>query len=82
MKRLDVRGLRCPLPVLKTHRMMKALQAGETLEVLATDKDAPKDVRHYCQNGGHAWLGVETCAQGDRPIEFIIRLRKGTGGEA
>jgi tRNA 2-thiouridine synthesizing protein A len=41
---LDVRGLRCPLPLIHTRALLGDLVAGETLEVLATDPEAPIDL--------------------------------------
>jgi len=52
-RQLDARGLKCPLPVLKARKAMKALAAGETLEVLATDPAAPQDFRSFCETTGH-----------------------------
>ncbi|MBC6405253.1 MAG: sulfurtransferase TusA family protein [Rhodospirillales bacterium] len=52
-QRLDARGLKCPLPVLKARKAMKALAAGETLEVLASDPSAPQDFRSFCETTGH-----------------------------
>jgi tRNA 2-thiouridine synthesizing protein A len=37
---LDTKGLRCPLPVLRTRKAMKAIAAGEVIEVHATDPDS------------------------------------------
>ncbi len=52
-QRLDARGLKCPLPVLKARKAMKALAAGEILEVLASDPSAPQDFRSFCETTGH-----------------------------
>jgi tRNA 2-thiouridine synthesizing protein A len=41
---LDVRGLRCPLPLVRTRAVIGDLGAGDTLEVLATDPEAPIDI--------------------------------------
>jgi tRNA 2-thiouridine synthesizing protein A len=43
---LDVRGLRCPLPLVRTRATLAhaALGPGEVLEVLATDPEAPIDI--------------------------------------
>jgi tRNA 2-thiouridine synthesizing protein A len=41
---LDVRGLRCPLPLIRTRATLGALGPGEALEVLATDPEAPIDI--------------------------------------
>jgi len=35
---LDAKGLACPMPIVKTRKMMKDLSSGQVLEVQATDK--------------------------------------------
>ena len=50
---LDMRGLRCPLPVLKAHKALRSLAAGTLVVVLTDDDGAPKDFRDYCQTAGH-----------------------------
>ena len=37
MTRLDLTGLKCPLPALKTRKALQSLKAGERLEVCCTD---------------------------------------------
>ena len=46
---LDVRGMMCPLPVLKARKALKRLAPGTTLEVLATDPAAVIDFKHFCE---------------------------------
>lgn len=53
---LDVRGLKCPLPVLRANKAMKARAPGDTLEVLATDPAAPQDFVSFCETTGHHLL--------------------------
>ena len=36
-KELDTRGLNCPLPILKTKKMLSEMQSGEVLKVVSTD---------------------------------------------
>ncbi len=50
---LDATGLLCPLPVLKARKRLKALAAGERLEVLADDPAAIVDIPHFCAEAGH-----------------------------
>ena len=38
-RELDTRGLNCPLPILKTKKILREVPLGGTLEVLATDPD-------------------------------------------
>ena len=54
---LDVRGLSCPLPVLKARKVLKRLGPGTTLAVLATDPAAVIDFRHFCETTPNELLG-------------------------
>jgi tRNA 2-thiouridine synthesizing protein A len=42
--KLDALNLKCPMPVLKTKAELKKMNAGQTLEVIANDKGALKDI--------------------------------------
>ena len=53
---LDLKGLRCPLPILKTKKALAQMQAGEVLTVLATDGGAPGDFEAFCRQPGHILL--------------------------
>lgn len=50
---IDCRGLRCPLPVLKTEKQLERMGAGDRLVVLATDPVAKVDIPLYCRQHGH-----------------------------
>ena len=54
---LDVRGLMCPLPVLKARKVLKRLAPGATLAVLATDPASVIDFRHFCETTPFELLG-------------------------
>jgi len=58
-RRLDVRGLNCPLPVLKARKQLAQMAPGERLEVLATDPKAPADIAELCAAQGHRLLASE-----------------------
>ena len=53
---LDLRGLKCPLPVLRTRRALRRLPAGAALVVLSTDPLAGLDIPHMAAADGHALL--------------------------
>jgi tRNA 2-thiouridine synthesizing protein A len=55
-KTLDLKGLNCPLPVMKTKKALNALPKGATLEVLATDPGAPADFEAFCETTGNRLL--------------------------
>nr|WP_316656550.1 sulfurtransferase TusA family protein [uncultured Gellertiella sp.] len=70
----DLRGLKCPLPVIKTRRKMRQMPPGTTLLVETTDPLAGIDIPHFCNEDGHDLLSQEKTATGHR---FLIR-RKGS----
>ncbi len=55
-KLLDTRGLNCPLPILKTKKVMSEVPKGGTLEVLATDPGAVADFEAFCEVTGNLLL--------------------------
>jgi tRNA 2-thiouridine synthesizing protein A len=70
---LDVRGLSCPMPTLKTAKAMKSLAVGQILEVLGTDRGTKKDMPKLARKSGHEWLGSLDDAEGF----FRFYLKKG-----
>jgi len=70
---LDVRGMTCPLPVLKANKALRALAPGATLAVLATDPAAVKDFQAYAQETGHEL--VAWAEEGDA-FRFVLRRRQ------
>lgn len=50
---IDVRGLKCPLPVLKAQHRMRPHAAGTRFILLATDPMAAIDIPHFCSEHGH-----------------------------
>lgn len=67
---LDLRGLLCPLPVLKTRRRLAGRPAGTRIVVLATDPMAAIDIPHHCAEAGHLLLGQRR--RDDGVLEFEI----------
>lgn len=69
-RRLDLRGLKCPLPVLITRKRLDALDAGETVEVECSDPLAAIDIPHMLAERGDILERQET--RGD-VLFFVIR---------
>lgn len=65
----DFRGLRCPLPVLKTDRRLAAMEAGARVEIISDDPLAAVDIPHYCREKGHHMVGHK--AEGD-VLTFLV----------
>lgn len=53
-KRLDLKGLKCPLPVLRTRKALRRLRPGDLLVVECTDPLAPIDIPHLVHEMGCA----------------------------
>lgn len=57
--KLDLRGLKCPLPVLKARKAMRSLVAGELIELATTDPLAVIDIPAFCNEHGHRLVKVD-----------------------
>jgi tRNA 2-thiouridine synthesizing protein A len=57
---LDVRGLRCPVPLLRARAQLPLLAAGERLTVLATDPEAPIDLAALAADEGLEFAARES----------------------
>lgn len=67
---LDASGLHCPMPVLRTQKTLRAMQQGEVLEVISTDKVSWTEMPLYCEQAGHALVHR---IEGDGQWRFWIR---------
>jgi tRNA 2-thiouridine synthesizing protein A len=70
---LDVKGLNCPLPVLKANRALRSLKPGDKLRVLATDPASAGDFRAFCRETGHDLISFTEEAG---VLSFTIRRRR------
>ncbi|WP_347330932.1 sulfurtransferase TusA [Marinimicrobium locisalis] len=70
-KQLDARGLVCPEPVMLLHRAVREVEAGEVIEMLATDPSTTRDVPKFCQ-----FLGHELVEERRREDEYHYYIRK------
>jgi tRNA 2-thiouridine synthesizing protein A len=78
---LDVKGMACPLPVLRTNKALRGLADGERLRVIATDPASLADMLAYCRTSGHALLSV---SEKEGVLSFLIQKRSkpDSGGPA
>ncbi|MDA0997418.1 MAG: sulfurtransferase TusA family protein [Proteobacteria bacterium] len=68
---LDLKGLNCPIPVLRANTRIKNLMSGDILVIEVTDPAAPRDFEILCETTGNELLGCET-----HPEHFTIRVQK------
>ncbi|WP_071396230.1 sulfurtransferase TusA family protein [Bacillus tuaregi] len=74
---VDAKGLACPMPIVRTKKAMTNLDAGQVLEVQATDKGSKADIKAWADSTGHQYLG--TVEDGDVLKHY---LRKSSNDEA
>ena len=68
---LDARGLHCPLPILRTKKVLAGMTVGEVLEITATDPGSVKDLDSFCSQTGNELLSSQQVDD-----EFQFRIRK------
>ncbi|MEO9336568.1 sulfurtransferase TusA family protein [Mesorhizobium sp. SB112] len=65
----DLKGLNCPLPVLRTRKRLSSMTPGSRLWVETTDPLAAIDIPAFCQEDGHLLVEKHAHAGGHR---FLI----------
>lgn len=55
-KVLDVKGLNCPLPILKAKKALKDVPDNGTLEIISTDPGSMADFQAFCRTTGNELL--------------------------
>ena len=68
---LDVRGLACPMPIVRTKKAIDQIAVGDELVVTATDPGSVPDFKAWTQRTGHTLVSAEE-ANG----EYRFRIQK------
>ena len=71
---LDLKGLLCPLPVVKIAQAIKKVQVGEVVEATATDPGVLADIPAWARSTGHALLSMEKTS--DKQFRFVVKRAK------
>lgn len=56
---LDCRGLVCPMPIVKTKKIMNEVKDGQILEVQATDRGSIADLKAWSESVGNQYIGTK-----------------------
>jgi len=78
-KRLDVRGTKCPVPIVRAKKEVDGMQAGDVLEVLATDPGSMSDFQGWAKTSKLAILREQRTEkdQGGREVYIHVLERRG-----
>ncbi|MBO9361598.1 MAG: sulfurtransferase TusA family protein [Thermoflexus sp.] len=70
---LDLKGLLCPMPVVKINQGIKNVPVGGPIEAYATDLGVMADIPAWCRSAGNELVTIE---KQDRVIRFVVRRLK------
>jgi tRNA 2-thiouridine synthesizing protein A len=73
MNTLDLKGLLCPMPIVKMSKAIKEVEIGQTLDAVATDPGVMADVPAWCRSTGNELVTLEKV---DKQFHFVIRRAK------
>ena len=69
--KVDAKGLKCPLPVIRVKKAINSIELGQVLEVEATDPGSMADFKAWSRSTGHDLL----FANEDNKV-FIYRIKR------
>jgi len=70
---LDVKGLACPMPIVKLAQAIKNIEIGQIIEVLATDPGSVPDIAAWSKQSGNEILKHE---KEGKVLKFYVARRK------
>ena len=71
-RELDVKGMNCPLPILRTKKALSEMSSGQVLRVLATDAGAVNDFQAFAKQTGNLLL---SSAELEQVFEFYFQRK-------
>lgn len=75
-RKLDLTGLKCPMPIVRLAKFMKELGEGEEFTATADDPAFCLDVESWCNKTGHELVQLENSSD-----QLVAVIRK-VGSEA
>jgi tRNA 2-thiouridine synthesizing protein A len=54
---LDASDLGCPMPLLRVNQMLNAIEAGQVMHVISTERESITNFIPFCESTGHALCG-------------------------
>ena len=67
---LDTRGLRCPEPVMLVRKMVRSMDEGQIVKIIADDPATKRDIPGFCEFMEHTLITALTT---DTPYYFFVR---------
>ena len=57
-KKLNFKGMSCPMPIMKTAMEVKKALSGDVFEVVCDDPGFEPDIKAWCNETGHVLKGI------------------------
>lgn len=70
-RELDVRGLVCPLPILRTKKALSEMSTGQVIKIVATDPGSVIDFQVFAEQTANELLSLTELND-----EFVFYLKK------
>lgn len=70
---LDLKGMLCPMPVVKISQGVKQVEIGQSIEAFATDPGVLADIPAWCTATGNELVTMEKV---DKVFRFVVRRAK------
>jgi tRNA 2-thiouridine synthesizing protein A len=67
---LDLKGLNCPLPILRIKQTLTRMESGEIVRAVGTEPGTEREVKILCEQGDHELLEFK---QENKEFIYIIR---------
>ena len=77
-KKLDVRGLKCPIPIVKAKKEMDTMAPGDQLEVTSTDPGSVPDFQGWVKTAKHALLKEQRMEKDEAGKDLYVHLLERT----
>ncbi len=75
-KTLDVKGAKCPMPLVKSRKAINDLGIGEVLQVIATDRGSVADFQGWAKTARNVELIAQETEQQNGQELFVHYLRR------
>lgn len=73
---LDVKGAKCPLPLVKSRKAMNNLPVGEVLQVVATDRGSVADFQGWAKTAKNVELVEQETVEENGQSLYVHYLKR------
>jgi TusA-related sulfurtransferase len=73
-RRVDARGMRCPLPVIELGKAARTAEPGTAVLLLSDDAAAENDIAAWCAMRGCRLLSSEPAADGQGGTAYLVLI--------